>query len=233
MSNHLLVAGARPRSLGMAIVRAAKDVGFQVETLGMTTEDHQVDASNVEQVHEFFRDHNLIDHVVCTVGTNQEGTIEGKGWFNALAGQMHTNYLAPMIMLSSWTRTWRDQIKQGKTPTEAKHFAAVSSNSARIARADSGGYCASKAALSMGIRCAARQQARYPFSLYAYEPGWLEGTPMSEMVRQRMSPSHKPHRIPGGRGINPEVLAQVIVNNLKTTNFSLNGCIIPFDGGEQ
>lgn len=236
MGNSLLVVGTRPASLGMRVQRKAREAGFNVDTAGITVENHRVDFSDVDAVHKFLEE-NLFDHVVCTIGINMEGTLQGKGWIKSLESQMRTNYLAPMILMSEWSRVWRDAITaDANLKTTIKHFVAISSNSAQVARANSGGYCASKAALSMGIRCAAREQAKWPFSIYGYEPGWLDGTPMSEMVRTRLQQSDQRaamHRIPGGRGINPDYLADLIVGNLLTSSKSLNGCLLRVDGGEQ
>jgi NAD(P)-dependent dehydrogenase (short-subunit alcohol dehydrogenase family) len=239
--NKLLIVGARPLSLGMRVQRLARYEGFNADTAGITTENHTLDISDTDVVHKFMKEH-MWDHVVCTVGVNMEGTVEGKGWIKALETQARTNYLGPMILLSEWARVWRDAIKEARAGQDyvpiglVRHFVAISSNSAHIARANSGGYCASKAALSMGVRCAAREQASWPFSIYGYEPGWLEGTPMSEMVRTRLQHTDvraATHRIPGGRGINPDVLAALIVHNIKTSEKALNGCMIRTDGGEQ
>lgn len=230
----LLVVGARPLSLGIRVVRAAKDAGYRTETLGMGSEDHKLDITDTHLVHEFMHEH-AFDHIVNTVGVNLDGTIEGKGWIAALETSMRVNYLAQMIMVSGWARYWRDKIKSEHLRPEVKHYVAISSNSARIARAQSGGYCASKAALSMGMRCAARQEATWPLAIYAYEPGWLEGTPMSEAVRTRIQDKGLTtmHRIPGGQAIPPDQVAEMIVRNIAAGGKHLSGCILRVDGGEQ
>lgn len=112
-------------------------------------------------------------------------------------------------------------------------FVVVSSNSAHVPRSESAAYCASKAALSMAIRCMARDVAKLhiPVELYGYEPCWMEGTPMSNEVAERLGSGVMPHRVPGGAGMNPEALANVIVGNLQTTGV-FHGTMLATDLGD-
>lgn len=237
----VLVIGAQPQSLGDAVVEAVDRRGWQPIAAGISGEQIHCDATSNRAVREAItqtRPH----HVVCTVGRNLPGTIEGKGWYTSMKEQMEVNYYAPMIVVSEWARFWRQHLKD-ITAQEwggmTLHCAVISSNSAHIARSTSGGYCASKAALSMGIRCAAREQARQPFAIYAYEPGWLEGTPMSDDVEERMIATLRDgdvpppmHRIPNDNEVNPDALADMIVCNLSLGPW-LNGTTMRLDGGEQ
>ena len=117
------------------------------------------------------------------------------------------------------------------------HFVAISSNSAHIARSGSAPYCASKAALSMAIRAEARDLARsydlHTVIAYTYEPGWLEGTAMSNDVASRY-PGMQPHRMLGlDAGLPPSRLAGMIAYNLRHCGRELNGCVLRVDAGEQ
>jgi NAD(P)-dependent dehydrogenase (short-subunit alcohol dehydrogenase family) len=236
MSN-VLVVGARPQSLGYHVAIAAQKAGYGVETAGIAGEDWTLDITKPSMVHGFLTrpDFGPWDHVVCTAGINKEGTIKGRGWLHTMQTQMEVNFFGHMILLSEWARYWRNPDRKilDDALSLPKHFASISSNSAQVARSRSGGYCASKAALSMGIRCAAREHAEWPFAIYAYEPGWMDGTPMSGEITERLR-VHKsaPHRIPGGNAVDPEELAQTIVHNL-SQGYWLNGTTIRLDGGEQ
>lgn len=234
MSNRLLVVGARPGSLGAAVVRAAKDFGIQAISAGIFgSEDHELDCTRSADIYTFLKQHQP-DHVVCTVGVNMTGTIEGKGWVGALDTSMRINFIGPMVVLGEWARLWRDKIgEKDKAHEPLRHFVAISSNSAHIARSNSAGYCASKAALSMGIRCAARQEAHWPLVIYGYEPGWIDYTPMSQEVLERMAGGGAPHRIPGARTLDPDQLATMIISNIREGSRALNGCLLRIDGGEQ
>lgn len=227
--------GARPASLGAHVASLAREQGYTVTTAGIHDEDINCDAGSVQSVRsavDIVRPH----HVVCTVGLNLPGTIQGKGWYTNMKEQVMTNYLAPMIVVSEWARHWRnhfktvDMIKWGDMTL---HCVAISSNSAKVARSASGGYCASKAALSMGYRAAAREQAEHPFAIYTYEPGWLDGTPMSDEVEDRIGNVAVPlHRIPGDNVVDPDEFARMIVTNLSLGPW-LNGTTLRVDGGEQ
>ena len=228
----LLVIGARPRSLGAHVVSVAQSMSkFEVVTAGMH-DNSKLDLTKPKDVHAFMKD-VAPDHVVCTAGVNLFGSTIGEGWLAKLEGQMRTNYYGPMILLSEWARYWR----YARQP-ETRHFVAVSSNSAHIARSNSVGYCASKAALSMAIRCTAREMAQLPLdewvplSIWCVEPGWLNDTPMSRSLETRFGHDAL-HRIPGGEGIPPLSVATHIVNTIKSGGLAFNGTTIRIDGGEQ
>lgn len=221
----LLVVGASLDSLGSAVAQAAQADGYAVGTAGLNNEVYHLDVRDIKNSSELFKMH--WHHVVCTVGINQPGTMGNPGDLIALKEQLDVNVLGVARLLDAW---WNAEDLYFYNQEECSHFVAISSNSAHIPRSKSGGYCASKAALEMFIRCVARDRAQAQTSIYAYSPGWLEGTPMSGLVSDRLKTT-KPHRIPHGKGMDVKVLATLIVNNLKTGK-ALNGCIIPFDGGE-
>lgn len=222
----LLVVGARPGSLGEAIAHEAENSGrWSVTTAGISNEDVPLDVLDVRGMDLLFARHRF-QSVVCTVGVNRETTITNLSDY--LEEAMDVNVCGPMNLLQEWARP---AIEQGDT--QERHFVAISSNSATIARSRSLAYCASKAALSMALRCAAREAAWTGLSIYGYEPGWIEGTPMSQEVEDRMvSASTARHRIPGSRVLDPNRLAEMIVRNLDHHG-DLNGCLIRIDGGEQ
>lgn len=96
----------------------------------------------------------------------------------------------------------------------------------------------------MGIRSAARYLAsrkaveRFGETrVWAVEPGWLENTPMSKEVLDRMKDGTSPHRIPGGRvgGMDPRVVAEIIYGGVfsMSDGYEYNGLTIRIDGGEQ
>lgn len=156
------------------------------------------------------------DHVVVTMGVNMSDDEDPWGY-----KQMEANYHGPMAL----ARQWRSLGKDG-------HFAVVSSNSASIARSPSAGYCASKAALSMGIRCVARGSHRGPF--YAWEFGLLEGTPMTADTVRRVGPDVPLTRMRGlPNGIPVDLAARHICNALKHGWRELNGTTLRIDAGEQ
>lgn len=229
MTERLLVIGAKPGSLGEAIADHATE--WEVFRAGVSGEPYYVNANQPSSFREFINTYGIPDSIVCTAGTNLESSILGDVE-HAMATQFVHNAMGPLSILSEWLKGL------GKPLPEmyGNHFVAISSNSANIARSASLGYCASKAALSMALRCAAREVAKTGLSIYAYEPGWIDGTPMSVDVQDRLDQKDfgaKPHRIPSGNGISADVLGRMIINNLKDHSGSLNGCLIRVDGGEQ
>lgn len=228
----ILVVGAKPDSLGAAVKAAAEADDYEVVTAGMSGEDIELNVTNFGNIEDVVA--QGFHHVVCTAGVNKRSTLTGEGWLRAIDQQMRTNFTGPMMLLGQWVRWHRQDLDNAST----RHFVAISSNSANVARSQSLGYCSSKAALSMGVRCAAREVATLPFSLYAYEPGWLEGTPMSRSVEGRLAArqgSHTPtaHRIPAGVGIRVDSLARQIVHGITYSGKNFNGTCIRVDGGEQ
>ena len=224
----VLVVGAKEGSLGHAVASEARAAGHDVTCAGIGGEQTHMDVKKVQQIRatlEEVKPH----HLVCTVGVNEPGTIRGKGWLERLLRTQQVNYVGPLILASEFCRYWRDN------PDEdvVHHCVAISSNSAHIARSPSGSYCASKAALSMGYRCAAREMSGMPFAIYTYEPGWMSRTPMSNQVMSDLAGQGvQPHRIPGGNEVDPRELARMIVANLAFGRW-LNGTSIRLDGGEQ
>ena len=206
----------------------------------MSGEDFHLDVTDAEQCREVVK-RAMFDAVVCTAGINRPTRMSGGTELQVgIEDMMAVNFAGHMNVLQAWLGFWFEVQKVAGGPDETipKHFVSISSNSAQIARTGSLGYCASKAALSMGIRCAAREVAKEPvgpapMAIYAYEPGWLEGTPMSDSVENRLGIGVMPHRIPGGRGIHVGELSEMIALNIRQGSANLNGCVLRVDGGEQ
>ena len=225
----LLVIGARWGSLGRHVVNEALPLGWDVRTAGINEEAWHIDVrESPEELFDAFDTDEPFDAVVCTAGINKgDSRMDFSG---GLEEHMAVNFLGVMKVLWAWAAVWEgrmDDLPEGACPA----FVAVSSNSAHVARSASLGYCASKAALSMGIRCAARRAGDGRLSIYGYEFGWLKDTPMSMDVEDRLSGGPR-HRIPGDRTLDPGVAARLIMQGLEVPG-PLNGCMIRIDGGEQ
>lgn len=168
--------------------------------------------------------------IVCTAGINCTEPTEAD-IPESVRQHMEVNYIGPMLLLNEALFMWSEW-HPVSIPEQGFNFVAVSSNSAHIARSQSTGYCASKAALSMGLRCIARRVAGSGVKIWGYEPGFIDGTPMSEATALAF-PDTKLHRIPGGEGLNMNDLADRIVADLIVASHSLNGVMFRIDGGEQ
>lgn len=227
MHTDLLVVGAQEGSLGDAIARRARGRIGGVLTAGLHGPvDIHLDAIGASDQTDNPLEGITARNVVTTIGLNQPLHLEDgpHSAYRSLVDHFNTNVVAN-LMLFHW---WR-KIELGGTAT--RHFVAISSNSAHIARTGSMPYCTSKAALSMMIRTLAREVAMdMDKVVYCYEPGWIDGTPMSEKIKDSLN-GRPPHRILTG-GVSKSQMARMIVDNLGG-GLELNGTCIRIDGGEQ
>lgn len=245
-----MIVGARdPLSLGGQLAKDAEKryPGWNVNTAGLMGEDLHLDVTDHVQWQQVMELHPW-HWVVCTAGINLETDLTGQNPLWSVDQQYHVNFVGHMMGLSAWLDTWHDgevwDDREAYLPKGTRlQWVSISSNSAQVARSKSLGYCASKAALSMGIRCAGRAMADDGFSIYGYEPGWVDDTPMSREVWDRMITSvvmpeglsyiPAAHRIPGNNTLAGEDLAALINNNLALEMTALNGTLLRVDGGEQ
>jgi NAD(P)-dependent dehydrogenase (short-subunit alcohol dehydrogenase family) len=228
----LLVIGARKGSLGEAIAQHVDEHPFStVMTAGISGEQVDLDLGMPESRMAGILADLDPQHIVCTAGVNLMAGVQDIGYMGRFSNSLLNNVQHPMKLLSVWlivhppSDTYRSALN---------HFVAISSNSAHIARRNSGPYCASKAALSMAIRCAGRELADSQFVTYAYEPGLLDGTPMTSETRMAF-PQGALHRMPGyapRAGLSARSLARMVVGNLNAGK-ELNGCTLRVDAGEQ
>lgn len=215
----LLVFGARKKSIGDGVAKMWRDMfDGRVVTAGVSgEEDFHVNYEDDEELKSVFEEVKP-DHVLVTVGRNE--TLEDhnglmEGW---LSDHFDTNVVIPMSVLSAWLEF---------EPSDTSHFVVISSNSAHIPRSGSMAYCASKAALSMAVRCAARdlQKAGIGPIVYGWEPGLVKGTPMSGKrggTRMLSLPE----------GISRRALAHQIVGALAFGGAEYSGTLIRLDNGE-
>jgi len=239
----VLVVGAKEGSLGSAIVDCLADREFLVATAGISGEPTILDVTDPYPVLMRTLREVGADHIVVTAGINMPpnadmfaGARDPLHWYG---DHFVTNCTGPMRLLEAWL-----EVRAGAKPLAPPgHFVAISSNSAHIARTGSAAYCASKAALSMAIRCKAREIGRKGLSViaYGYEPGLLAGTPMTRDVEDRADKEWAPkerlalHRMPGidQEGISPDTLAGLIAYNIANGGRELNSTMHRIDSGEQ
>lgn len=223
----LLVIGTRPGSLGSNVFEMALRNGWDVTAADINPAfGLALDMNSPEDQFEFWRKAPNYTSVVCCAGVNLESSIYDEDWRRPMAEQMAANFTGHIETLRYWLAN--------RVGTFGSHWVSIASNSAHIPRSRSAWYCASKAALVMGMRCVARELAGVPTApaIYTYSPGWLAGTPMSREVQERLLANQSPHRIPSGQAIKPYELARVIVANLGIRDKSFNGTDIRIDGGE-
>jgi NAD(P)-dependent dehydrogenase (short-subunit alcohol dehydrogenase family) len=233
----LLVVGARPGSLGWAVAEAGRKSDMDVVTAGLTGEDHKINLV-IRSRAKWLIDQWAPDHIVCTAGINRPAEVET---FNEemmvwLTPSFEHNVVGPMNLLREWVNWLRRNVDppalESMNTMNLRHFVAVSSNSAHIARGKSMAYCASKAALSMALRCAARDLGGRPCLVYGYEPGLLSGTPMSNDTAKVFGAGAT--RMKGApHGLHVADLANEIIGGLRQRGIARNGSLIRLDAGEQ
>jgi NAD(P)-dependent dehydrogenase (short-subunit alcohol dehydrogenase family) len=233
----VLVVGAAPDSLGSAVVGEMFSCEWEfgtIHTAGISEEFIKLDLLHSARIGEVLTEVKP-DIVVCTVGMNMVTEIMDSYLATKMSTSFGVNVTGPMELLRHFITSPVRPEREGNI----KKFVAISSNSARIARRNSVAYCASKAALSMALRVAARELAGDGrVAVWGYEPGLLDGTPMTEQIKASFgygTPGVALHRMPGvpPRGLPPADLARRIVQDLATFSYAHNGLLIPFDAGEQ
>lgn len=253
----LLVVGAAPQSLGAAVADVAREGVWafdSVVTAGLTPvpdtlllpdengtlhtyEDHRLDVRFSAQMKEVLSTVQP-DILVCTVGVNSPCGIDSRYLAMRLEEAFRVNVIGVLELLRHFVGAEGSGYWQNGR-TNAKKFVAISSNSARLPRRQSLAYCASKAALSMGLRVAARELAGSHTQVWGYEPGLLAGTPMThDTARDFSGRPGEPatlHRMRGvpADGLSVRSLAHQIVNDVAQYAPGLNGVLVPYDAGEQ
>lgn len=110
---------------------------------------------------------------------------------------------------------------------------AISSNSARIPRSPSLGYCMSKAALSMAVRVLARRWQGEPM-VYGYEPGLMGTQATIDAVNRGVykGAAHRMRGVGSPYGLNVRHVATMVAQNLLWGGMHLNGALLQTDAGE-
>lgn len=219
MTGTLLIFGARKKSIGHAVAKMWDDMfDGKVVTAGITPdEDHNVSYRDSDDVTRLLKEVQP-DRVLVTIGYNETLEESEQDFDDWLLGHFDVNVVGPMSILSKW-------LEVGAPP--GAQFVVISSNSAHIPRSNSMAYCASKAALSMAVRCAARdlQKAEIDVTVYGWEPGLVKGTPMTE--------GRSGTRMLGlPQGISRRALAHQIVGPLAFGGAEYSGVLVRLDNGE-
>lgn len=228
----VLVIGAAPGSVGWYVTNTIIVNGGTAITAGIGQETNYLDAA-MDHEQTVLQKLALLDptHIVCTAGVNLPLYAEDPfDWYRT---HFDNNVIGPMRLLNSWQQLLGQQNDENRG---ARHFVAISSNSARVPRSGSAAYCASKAALSMALRVKAREVSADPNSrliVYGYEPGLLSGTPMTRETVERFAgvPLTRMRPYDLRHGISTPEFSKYVVEGLKN-GAAMNGMLIPFDADE-
>jgi NAD(P)-dependent dehydrogenase (short-subunit alcohol dehydrogenase family) len=218
MTDVTLIVGAAEGSLGEAIGR---NLVVPFTTAGINDEEHHMDVRDHDSISGVLADVKP-KNIVVTVGVNEPAKVLDIDYCELMAESFLTNCLGVMDVLRLWCDV--DLLRDHQ-------FVAISSNSAHIVRRNSGPYCASKAALSMALRVAAREFAGQPL-VYGYEFGLLAGTPMTQLSEQVFGPSQS-RMVGAEKGLSKNDAAIAVTQNLHFPWHGLNGVMLRLDAGEQ
>jgi NAD(P)-dependent dehydrogenase (short-subunit alcohol dehydrogenase family) len=227
-----LIVGAQPNGLGSEIAQAIPifDKYADVVTAGVRgQEDYMLSITASGMCTEFFERLGAFDVVVCTAGINKPTDILSLELLEDLKDHWDVNALGHIRLLRAW-------LARNPPPNSRRfhQFVSISSNSAHIARTNSMAYCMTKAALSMAIRVMGREMGTSNRLIYAWEPGAIADTPMTEEVLARLPAGTPLSRSPGApRGMDRVALAETIASTLCTPHAGLQGMTLRIDGGEQ
>lgn len=125
-------------------------------------------------------------------------------------------------------------------PETPVNVVAIASDAATRPLRTSIAYCSSKAALTMAIRCAARELAPMGWRVNGVAPGVTEGTPMTEYLDRRIpelrgwstaaAHDYEQGQCPMGRRATVQEVARVVLDVLNGPEY-LNGEIVTINGG--
>jgi L-xylulose reductase len=232
----VLVTGAG-KGIGRAIAVMLAGRGAKVTALSRSAEDLsvleteigsrsiQVDLANAAATREAARAAMPVDYLVNCAGTTTlqsflDVTVEA---FDHLIA---VNTRAPMIVAQEYAR---DRIARGLTGAVVN----VSSMSSFIGFADHTAYCASKGALDAMGRVMANELGRHGIRVNTVNPA----VTLTAMARTAWSDPAKADpvlaRMPLGRFIEPEEVAEVVLFLLSERAAMVNGIAMPVDAGFQ
>jgi NAD(P)-dependent dehydrogenase (short-subunit alcohol dehydrogenase family) len=210
--------------IGSAVVDLLRERDYDVHS----TDRDECDVRELNEVH------NLIgsikpDRIVYAVGVNY------LSWIQHISGATFDAILQANLIGFARVIQYAAVLDYGPV-----NVVAVSSDAAVRPMRTSLMYCASKAALDMAVKCAARELAPIGWRVNAVSPGMVEGTDMTLQVDQQVmqlrgwSPEkareYERSQIPMQRRALPKEIAEVVCDVLGGPAY-LNGAIIPVNGG--
>ncbi len=215
-----VMAAARGATV-VALSRSPDDLAALAQEIGCRT--IAVDLADAEAARAAARSAGPVDYLVNNAGITilepvLETTLEHFDLVHAV------NTRAPLIMAQEYAR---DRIARGLGGAIVN----VSSNASWMGWIDHAAYCASKGGLDALSRVMANELGRRGIRVNCVNPT-VTLTPMGEFA---WSDPHKAtpmrDRIPIGRFLRPEEVAETVLYLLSDAASSLNGLTLPVDGG--
>ena len=230
----VLVTGAG-KGIGLAVARLLATRGAQVVGLSRSVDDLEqlrkeiggrflaVDLADPEATRAAAKAAMPVDYLVnCAGTTTLEAFVDVS--LEAFDRLMAVNARAPLIVSQEYAK---DRIAR-RLPGAIVN---VSSNSAFTGFADHAAYCASKGALDAMSRVMANELGRHGIRVNCVNPAIT----LTAMAKKAWSDPEKAApmlaRMPLGRFIEPEEVAEAIVYLLGDRASMINGISMPVDGG--
>lgn len=194
------------------------------------TDEHDVNVVNTATMSRFYRREGPFNHIVYSAGVNKLAWARDMKVIDMMM-IMDINAVGFMRLISIV-----DQNNMGMDKPQS--ITAIVSDAATHPMRTSMAYCASKAALAMAVRCAARELAP-KIRVNGVSPGVVAGTPMTnktdleiEAVRGwtgEMASKYELMNMPMHRRALPEEVAQVVRDVMYGPPY-LTGSIIEVNG---
>lgn len=191
----------------------------------------EVDVRSTDAIYDFmstFEPHAKEIRVVYSAGINQLGWIKDTVTAEQMLEQYEVNVVGFVRMLRAVSHLY-----------ERGRVVAISSDAGIRPLRTSIGYCASKAALDMAVKVAAREMAP-AWQINAVAPGIIGHTPMTDSVDEQVGHlrgwssdfalKYERSQIPAGRRGTKEEISKVVRAVLDGPEY-LTGAIIPVNGG--
>ncbi|UVF61779.1 oxidoreductase [Gordonia phage NovaSharks] len=226
-----LVLGGKDGGVGMAVVGLLKEMGHTVFAT-----DAKVDVRSAAIIDEvaisLTKMEPKLEGVVYCAGVNNLSWLGqmGRIGLQEAANMFAINSLGFLSVMDSFVRHYDHPLS----------IVAISSDAAERPLRTSSAYCASKAALNMLVRVAARELGPKGWRVNAVAPGMLEGTGMSNnmdtqipsvrgwSLKEAMEYEKSQEVVPGR--IPPREVAEVVFD-LLTGPKHMNGEIVTLNGG--
>jgi NAD(P)-dependent dehydrogenase (short-subunit alcohol dehydrogenase family) len=241
--SHLVSAefhGGSPATKKIWVIGGTSGIGAAVYQAALDSERYEVgwatgkdvDITRPGKISQFLFDHEQFNHIVFCAGVNYLHRIEDLSVAESRY-IMEVNYQGFINVLRA---LWYHQ-EPGLAPPRV---VAVGSDAATRPMRTSLAYCASKAALDMAVRCAAREWGPAGWRINAVAPGMTSGTEMTDYIDRRVpevrgwtpdqAAEYEMLQAVIKRRAHPSEIAQVVLDVLNGPDY-LNGSIVTVNGG--
>jgi len=220
------VMGGSPNSIGAAIAEAVVSEG--VDHLVFATTKEELDCRNWSDMADWVKEYGPFDRAVFAAGVSHLSYIDLEEQ-DMVRDVFNVNVNGFIGMLQALTSV-----------QDYGNILAIVSDASRTPMRTSWAYCASKAALEMAVRCAARELA--PWRINGLSPSTVEGTDMTRHndfvipLKRGWSPrearQYEMSMVPMKRRVTREEVAQAAIDILNGPEF-MSGNITFLTGGKS